>query len=132
MDVIRKTANGLISTIDEKLMIHEMNQAQELAFRSGNGYLHIWKENEHYRYQFANPQFEVVSAGQLDNGSLSMTEAAAKVMDFYGTTEKAWTPYEPAVFTTKVQERLEATIVEKENTISEAIQRPQRTVSHKI
>lgn len=88
--------------------------------------------SEHYHYQFANPQFEVVSAGQLDNGSLSMTEAAAKVMDFYGTTEKAWTPYEPAEFTTKVQERLEAIIVEKENTLSEAIQRPQRTVSHKI
>ena len=131
MDIIRKTANGLISAIDEKLMIHEMNQARELAFKSGIGYLHIWKEDEHYHYQFANPQFEVVSAGQLDNGALPMTEAAAKVMDFYGTTEKAWTPYEPAEFTTKVQERLEAVIVEKENALSEAVQGPQRTVSYK-
>ena len=100
-------------------------------FKNGNGYLHIWKEDEHYHYQFANPQFEVVSAGQLENGALPMREAAAKVMDFYGTTEKAWTPYEPAAFTTKVQERLEAVIVEKENALSEAVQGPQRTVSHK-
>lgn len=126
MDVIRKTANGLITAIDGKLMEREINLSDELAFRSGIGYLHIWKRDNICHYEFMNPKSEITSSGQLPNPGLSMKEAAEKVFGIYGTTETAWSLYEPSLLSEKMQERITESLQE-----NDALQKNSHSVAHK-
>lgn len=108
MEVIRKTANSIISSLETELEKQQINQCDNVAFtRSNVGYLHIWKNDDHYSYELATPTYEVTSSGQLDDGSLSMSEAAHKVMDIFGTSEKFWTRCDQKEVCAKIQERFE-------------------------
>lgn len=108
MEVIRKTANSIITSIEAELEKQQINQCDNVVFtRSNVGYLHIWKNDDHYSYEYATPSYVVTTSGQLDDGSLSMSEAAHKVMDVFGTSEKFWTRCDHEEVCAKIQERFE-------------------------
>ncbi len=80
MQTIQKTANGLITGIDEQLNNIRLEQTKEIAYKFSDGYLSIQESSDGYDFTFYNKDFSIKDGGQLDNPALSIAEAAKEAL----------------------------------------------------
>lgn len=94
MELIRKTANSIISDIEKELMSMKMNESESLAFKNATGYLYIQKNDDNYDYAVYGIDFRELSKGNLTNQNMDMNDAVKEIMKTVGTNESAWNSYD--------------------------------------
>lgn len=80
MSLIQKTANTLITSIDKEFLKRRMNEAEELTFKSGEGYLHIQKASDGgYDFSLYDQNFCLIDGGRFDSDQ-NMDTAVVEIM----------------------------------------------------
>lgn len=118
MELIRKTANTIITDIENEFLKIKMDESEALAFKNGTGYFLVEKVDLGYRYEMYAPDFVSLSKGVIEDTSISMHDAVEKSMEAIGSNENVWQPYNGDVLKQKAQEQthaLENIETEKQN-----------------
>ena len=106
MELIRKTANTIISDIEKELMKLKMNEADKLVFKNATGYLFIQKNEDKYEYQICSVDYKELSKGSFIS-AMDMRNAVDTIMHLTGTNEESWNSYDVKTFLEKRMEQKE-------------------------
>lgn len=89
LDVIRQTANDLITRIDRELKNIRLEQATEMTYQAGDSYLVISRGTDHpgYDYCLYNRNLALQRLDSISNGALRIDDAAARALSNNRITE---------------------------------------------
>ena len=117
MELIRKTANVVITDIEKELMTRKMDETEEVAFKNGTGYLLIQKSDEGFEYEKFDIKFNSITKSVFDDKQCSMNEAIDKIMEVTETSRSLWSLYDANTLKEKTC-NLEKQAEEKEKSIN--------------
>ena len=124
MELIRKTSDSIIASIEKELIKRRMEKSDTLAFKNATGYLLIEKVDAGFHYETFNPNYERNLQGMIYDTTISMNDAVDKITKAIGTNPDAWNPCNVESLMEKaLGEQLEQTVEEK--------QEAKKTISHK-
>lgn len=93
MELIRRTSDSIIASIEKELIKRRMEKEDTLAFKNATGYLLIEKVDAGFHYETFNPNYERNLQGMVYDETLSMNEAVDKITRTIGTNPDAWNPF---------------------------------------
>ncbi len=80
MDMIRKTSNQIIDSVDRILLDQKCKNEDELCYKNNGGYLHIQRSEDGYDFSYYDKNYIRVDGGQLANAGMDIVSAAKKAM----------------------------------------------------
>lgn len=84
MELIRKTANTIITGIEAEIQSRRMSQTDELAYKNGNGYFEISRSASGYDYTVYDLGLRKISSGTVTDINIRIDEAAKLAMESHG------------------------------------------------
>ena len=105
MEVIRKTANEIISSIEEELLYREIEKAETIAYQNVSGYLLIQKNDSGYHYELYSPDYENILKADINNVEMGMNEVIGNIMNQINSKESNWHHVNVEALRTKIQEK---------------------------